>query len=94
MTEPVDTTIDRIGRWMAARLRRESSGYEPYTPSDPDTLRAIIRPADVLLIEGHQYISKVIEYLTLSTWSHSAICPRTPRFLRSPDATRGRSSRE
>jgi hypothetical protein len=73
MTEPVDTTTDRIGRWMAARLRRESSGYEPYTPSDPDTLRAIIRPADVLLIEGHQYISKVIEYLTMSTWSHSAI---------------------
>ena len=73
MTEPVDTTLDRIGRWIAARLRRESSGYEPYTPSDPDTLRAVIRPADVLLIEGHQYISKVIEYLTMSTWSHSAI---------------------
>ena len=73
MTEPVDTAIDRMGRWLAARLRRESSGYGPYTPSDPDTLRAIIRPADVLLIEGHQYISKVIEYLTMSTWSHSAI---------------------
>ena len=73
MTEPVDTKLDKIGRWLAERLKRESSGYEPYTPSDPDTLRAIIRPGDVLLVEGHQYISKVIEYLTMSTWSHSAL---------------------
>lgn len=73
MTQPVDTTLDKIGRWMAGRLKRETSGYEPYTPSDPDTLRAVIRPGDVLLIEGHQYISWVIEYLTMSTWSHAAI---------------------
>lgn len=73
MTATVDTTLDRIGRWMAARLRRETSGYEPYTPSDPDTLRAVLRPGDVLLVEGHQYISMVIEYLTMSTWSHAAL---------------------
>lgn len=73
MTATVDTTLDRIGRWMAARLRRETSGYEPYTPSDPDILRAILRPGDVLLVEGHQYISMVIEYLTMSSWSHAAL---------------------
>lgn len=73
MAETVDTILDRIGRWLAKRLRRETSGYDPYTPSDPDTLRAILRPGDVLLVEGRQYISMVIEYLTLSTWSHSAV---------------------
>ena len=73
MTATVDTTLDRIGRWMAARLRRETSGYEPYTPSDPETLRAVLKPGDVLLVEGHQYISMVIEYLTMSSWSHAAI---------------------
>lgn len=73
MTATVDTTLDKIGRWLAARLRRETSGYEPYTPSDPDTLRAILRPGDVLLVEGHQYISMVIEYLTMSSWSHAAV---------------------
>ncbi len=77
MTAPVgrklDTTLDRIGRFLAARLRRETSGYEPYTPSDPDTLRAVLRPGDVLLVEGHQYISMVIEYMTTSSWSHAAI---------------------
>ena len=73
MTGTVDTTLDRIGRWLAGKLRRETSGYEPYTPSDPDTLRAILRPGDVLLVEGHQYISMVIEYMTMSTWSHAAL---------------------
>jgi hypothetical protein len=73
MTATVDTTLDKIGRWLAGRLRAETSGYEPYTPSDPDILRTVLRPGDVLLIEGHQYISKIIEYLTMSTWSHSAL---------------------
>jgi hypothetical protein len=73
MTATVDTTLDRMGRWLAARLRRETSGYEPYTPSEPDTLRAVLRPGDILLVEGHQYISVVIEYLTMSSWSHAAL---------------------
>ena len=73
MTATVDAILDRIGRWMAARLRAETSGYEPYTPSDPETLCAVLRPGDVLLVEGHQYISTVIKYLTQSTWSHAAL---------------------
>jgi hypothetical protein len=85
MTATVDTTLDRIGRWLAGRLRRESSGYEPYTPSDPDTLRAVLRPGDVLLVEGHQYISMVIEYLTMSTWSHAAVFVGDIPGLSEPD---------
>ncbi len=73
MTSATNTVLDRMGRFLAARLRRETSGYEPYTPSDPDTLRAILRPGDVLLVEGRQYISMVIEYLTTSSWSHAAL---------------------
>ena len=73
MTQQTDTILDRIGRWLAGRLEHEVSGYQPYTPSDPETLRALLRPGDVLLVEGNQYISKVIKYLTMSTWSHSAI---------------------
>ncbi|MCV0395820.1 MAG: lipo-like protein [Rhizobiaceae bacterium] len=72
MTQTKDTLLDRIGRFLAARLAAESSGYEPYTPSDPETLRRTLRPGDILLIEGNQRISAVIKYLTQSTWSHSA----------------------
>jgi hypothetical protein len=67
-----DTLLDRLGRWMAGRLQAESSGYEPYTPSDPETLRRTLEPGDILLVEGNQKISAAIKYLTQSTWSHAA----------------------
>jgi hypothetical protein len=73
MTEQSDTVLDRLGRFLAGRLQEESSGYEPYTPSDPETLRRVLVPGDVLLIEGNLRISATIKYLTQSTWSHSAL---------------------
>ena len=54
-------------------LQRAEDGYEPFTPSDPDALRAALKPGDVLLVEGNNHISGVIKYLTQSTWSHAAL---------------------
>ena len=73
MSSGSDTWLDRFGRWLAGRLESESSGYEPYTPSDPETLRRTLRAGDILLIEGNQRVSAAIKYLTQSTWSHSAL---------------------
>jgi hypothetical protein len=68
-----DGILDGVGRLIAARLQVPASGYEPFTPSDPETLRQTLRPADVLLVEGNQKIATAIKYLTQSTWSHAAI---------------------
>ena len=65
--------LDRIGRLIAGFLDGDSPGYQPYTPSDPETLRAALQPADVLLVEGNQRVSSAIKYLTQSTWSHAAL---------------------
>lgn len=73
MAQAGDTFLDRTGRWLARFLAHESTGYRPYTPSDPETLRAILRPCDVLLVEGNQRLSAAIKYLTQSTWSHAAL---------------------
>lgn len=43
----VDTLLDRLGRRIAGRLETPCRGYEPFTPSDPITLRRTLRPADV-----------------------------------------------
>ena len=69
----VDKLLDKTEDWIARRLETESSGYEPFTPSDPETLLRILQPGDILLVEGNQKVSAAIKYLTQSTWSHAAL---------------------
>jgi hypothetical protein len=63
----------RIGRMLARYLDKPATGYEPFTPSNPDALARALRPGDVLLVEGNNHIAGVIKYLTQSTWSHAAL---------------------
>src|SRR5262245_35030352 len=70
---PMGRMLDRIGRLVAHYLERPAAGYEPFTPSDPEALRASLRPGDVLLVEGNNHVSGVIKYLTQSPWSHAAL---------------------
>ena len=65
--------LSGVGQTLARYLERPEEGYEPFTPSDPEALRAVLRPGDVLLVEGNNHISGVIKYLTQSTWSHAAL---------------------
>jgi hypothetical protein len=53
----LDTVLDFIGRRIAERLEAPASGYEPFSPSDPDTLARALQPADVLLVEGNQRLA-------------------------------------
>ncbi|NSX55458.1 YiiX/YebB-like N1pC/P60 family cysteine hydrolase [Parasulfitobacter algicola] len=69
----MDSFLDWLGKRLANKLRSESSGYRPYTPSDFKSLCDTLRPGDVLLVEGNERISKAIKYLTQSTWSHAAL---------------------
>src|SRR5881397_2923319 len=65
--------LDTVGKLIASYLQKEVPGYEPFTPSDPEHLRGVIQPGDVLLVEGNSRISGIIKYLTQSTWSHGAL---------------------
>jgi len=65
--------FDAIGKAIANYLQKEEPGYEPFTPSDPDHLRGVLEPGDVLLVEGNSRIAGIIKYLTQSTWSHAAL---------------------
>jgi len=73
LSDTGETFLDRMGRALADRLQAQTSGYEPYTPSDPETLARTLRPGDVLLVEGNQQVSAAVKYLTQSTWSHAAL---------------------
>jgi len=62
-----------FGRALAHYLSRPVRGYEPFAISDARLLAAVLKPADVLLVEGNLRISTAIKYLTQSTWSHAAL---------------------
>ncbi|WP_173932559.1 lipo-like protein [Chelativorans sp. Marseille-P2723] len=73
MSKRTGRLLDQLGRFLARRLQKESSGYQPYTPSDPDVLHRSLAPGDILLVEGNTHLSAAVKYLTQSTWSHAAL---------------------
>ncbi|HUW54199.1 MAG TPA: YiiX/YebB-like N1pC/P60 family cysteine hydrolase [Rhodanobacter sp.] len=62
-----------IGKWLAAYLNHPARGAYPHPPTDLATFRRLLKPGDVVLVEGNRRISTAIKYLTQSTWSHAAI---------------------
>lgn len=68
-----DRAFGTAGRWLARYLNRRIRRYEAFAVSRPDQLHAVLRPGDVLLVEGDRRVSTAIKYLTQSTWSHAAL---------------------
>ena len=59
--------------WLARYLNLPSKGYKAVSTSPAGLLKQILKPGDVLLVEGDRRISVAIKYLTQSTWSHAAV---------------------
>ncbi len=69
----IKRVFSALGRALARYLNEPIRRYEPFAVTDPQLLGTVLRPADVLLIEGNRRISTAIKYLTQSTWSHAAL---------------------
>ena len=65
--------LEKIGYWLARFLQKTSPGYVPVSTTTFENLQSVLRPGDILLVEGNQRISIAIKYLTQSTWSHAAV---------------------
>jgi hypothetical protein len=77
MEDAVRDAWSRVRRWLVDRmvdyLTEPLPSYERHVRNDLGALKAAVRKADVILVEGDQRISAIIRYLTQSSWSHSAI---------------------
>ncbi len=62
-----------LGRRLARYLNQPIRRYQAFAISDPGSLAEILRPADVLLVDGNSRVSTAIKYLIQSTWSHVAM---------------------
>ncbi|HEY9097655.1 MAG TPA: YiiX/YebB-like N1pC/P60 family cysteine hydrolase [Thiobacillus sp.] len=63
----------KAGRWLADFLSQPLLNYEPYAAINSDHFLSMLKPGDVLLVEGNTRVSSAIKYLTQSTWSHAAL---------------------
>ena len=62
-----------LSDWFLGQLTRRRRRYRRYADNDLARLKAAIQPGDVLLVDGDQRVSQAVKYLTMSTWSHSAL---------------------
>src|SRR5262245_4935091 len=65
-----------LGKWLYQKITKFLTTNNPPTRSylcDFDRICHDVRPADVLLIEGRNRISRLIRRVTLNNWSHSAL---------------------
>lgn len=81
--------MNKIGLLLARFLEKPLSHPPPFDAVDPATLQAILRPGDVLLVEGNSRVSLAIKYLTQSTWSHAALYVGDALMKRRPGTPAG-----
>jgi len=68
--------MKRVKAWLLQRMTdwlTNEANAAGWPLCDFDRLRFEIRPADVLLVEGRARISRVIQTVTRSVWTHSAL---------------------
>ena len=69
----MNSVLGWLGNRLARYLTREVHVHGTAPPTRPELLQTLLRPGDVLLVEGNSRISTAIKYLTQSTWSHAAL---------------------
>ncbi len=62
-----------IGKHLASYLTKTLPGYQRIDTLSAADVAAILRPGDILLVEGNTRISTAIKYLTQSSWSHACL---------------------
>ena len=65
--------FDALGLRVAAYLLAPRRPGALMATVRPERLAEVLRPGDVLLVEGHTRVSGPIKYMTQSNWSHAAL---------------------
>ncbi len=65
--------LEFFGKSLAGFLNKQVKRYDPITLYDEKLLLEVLRPGDIILVEGRERISTAIKYLTQSTWTHATM---------------------
>jgi hypothetical protein len=70
---PVAAPARALGGALARYLAQPRHVHGTSAPGNLGALAGMLRPADVILVEGASRFSTAVKYLTQSTWSHAAL---------------------
>jgi hypothetical protein len=70
---PAAAPARALGGALARYLAQPRHVHGTSAPGDLGALAGMLRPADVILVEGASRFSTAVKYLTQSTWSHAAL---------------------
>ena len=65
--------IAHLRQSILNKLEKPSHVYEQRIQNNFDKLYEIIRPGDVVLVEGRSEMSRIIKLFSGSSWSHAAL---------------------
>ena len=80
--------LSASGRLLSRIIQREVRRLPPRSTIDARTIAKILKPGDVILVDGIQNVSVAIKYLTQSSWSHAAM------YVGEAEITSGAQERE
>ena len=69
----ISKAMKSVGRYLLKRLEKPIPSYEKRIINNMGNLYREIQPGDVLLVEGRSRLSRIIQIMTKSAWSHAAI---------------------
>ncbi len=67
-----------IGSYLASFLSKPRPDYQQHDTTSIEAILKVIKPGDILLVDGNSRISTAIKYLTQSTWSHACLYMGAP----------------
>ena len=68
-----DRLLDHVGELIRRRVSAPPDPTTARVQSDIARLRRVLRPGDVVLVDGCDKVSAAIRFLTQSSWSHAAM---------------------
>ena len=71
--KPSHSVFQVIGKSLLRRLEMPNPSYEKRIINKMENLYKEIQTGDVLLVEGRSELSRIIQLLTKSSWSHAAL---------------------
>lgn len=71
LSDVTEKIKNKIIQKVAVYLEQPSGcKYHPCAVPDPAIFHSVLRPCDIILVEGDLRYSEIIKYVTQSTWSH------------------------